>query len=72
MHLEDATSSTGGWQKEKGLLENKIDNLTKAYQESLQAQRDGQAQSVNLLAQVRDLRAGLDESELKYSQLQAA
>ena len=54
MHLDDAQSSTGGWQRQKDLLESKVDQLNKAYQESLQAQRDGQTQSVNLLTQVRD------------------
>lgn len=58
--------------QEKERLEGKVGDLTRAYTESLQAQRDGQSQTVGLLAQVRDLRAGLDESELKYSQLSAA
>ncbi|KDN45270.1 P-loop containing nucleoside triphosphate hydrolase protein [Tilletiaria anomala UBC 951] len=70
--VEDTRSSTGGWQKEKSMLEGKVQDLMQAYQESLQGQRDGQAQSATLLSQIRDLRSTLDESELKYSQLQAA
>lgn len=74
LHLKvtETASSSGGWLREKQVLEEQVAQLTQAYTDSLQNQRDGQAQSVNLLAQARDLRASLDESELKYSQLQAA
>lgn len=71
-HFDESSSTAGGWAREKERLEGKVGDLTRAYTESLQAQRDGQSQTVGLLAQVRDLRAGLDESELKYSQLSAA
>ncbi|PWN92199.1 hypothetical protein FA10DRAFT_250506 [Acaromyces ingoldii] len=53
------------------LLEARIGDLQKAYQDSLSAQREGQAQSMALLEQIRDQRVALDESEMKYSQLQA-
>ena len=48
-----------------------MSTVFKAYQDSLSAQREGQAQSMALLEQIRDQRVALDESEMKYSQLQA-
>lgn len=71
IQLDDGAHSMGGWQKEKNLLEARIGDLQKAYQDSLSAQREGQAQSMALLEQIRDQRVALDESEMKYSQLQA-
>ncbi|KAJ1023959.1 hypothetical protein NDA13_004791 [Ustilago tritici] len=53
-------------------LESKLAEMTRLYQESISSQRNSQAQMTNLVTQIRDLQAGLDESELKYDHLAAA
>ncbi|ETS59972.1 hypothetical protein PaG_05959 [Moesziomyces aphidis] len=55
-----------------GELEAKLGEVTRAYQESVAQQRQSQAHMTQLVTQIRDLQAGLDESELKYDQLAAA
>ncbi|KAN0065099.1 class II myosin [Thecaphora frezii] len=72
LKVDDTATVSSSWQREKEKLETKLKELTQAYQDSLNQQRENQTQSVQLLAQIRDLRAHLDESELKYDQLSAA
>lgn len=71
MELEHGALSRGGWKSEKETLESRINDLSKAYQDSLNAQRDAQTQAMGLLEQIRDQRVALDETEMKYTQLQA-
>ncbi|KAJ1018874.1 hypothetical protein NDA16_004677 [Ustilago loliicola] len=53
-------------------LESKLQEMTRLYQDSLSNQRNSQAHMTQLVTQIRDLQAGLDESELKYDHLAAA
>lgn len=71
MEFEHGTTAQGGWKREKESLEAHVTDLTRAYQDSLNAQRDAQTQSMGLLEQIRDQRVALDETEMKYTQLAA-
>ncbi|KIJ56408.1 hypothetical protein M422DRAFT_150276 [Sphaerobolus stellatus SS14] len=72
LRFDDEVYNGGAWKKEKERLETKIADLTAAYDSSNNANTEQQAQIVNLLSQVRELRAVLDEAESERSALQKA
>ncbi|CAH7676449.1 hypothetical protein PPACK8108_LOCUS11585 [Phakopsora pachyrhizi] len=61
--------SRGGFSNEKERLETKIVDVTKAYDEVVAAQAEQSSQIINLMSQVRDLRAARDEAESNQAAL---
>ena len=68
-HMSNGSTSSASSHHE---MEAKLAEMTRAYNDSLAAQRQSQTHMTQLVTQIRDLQAGLDESELKYDQLAAA
>ncbi|KAG0221627.1 P-loop containing nucleoside triphosphate hydrolase protein [Mortierella sp. GBAus27b] len=62
--------SNQSWKKDKERLESKINDLTQSYQNALTTQDDQQVQIVNLLSQVREYRAALDEAQAARAALE--
>jgi myosin protein heavy chain len=62
--------SNQSWKKDKERLEAKINDLTQSYQNALTTQDDQQVQIVNLLSQVREYRAALDEAQAARAALE--
>lgn len=69
LRYDDELYNGGAWKNEKERLENKIADLTGAYESSTNAQSEQQAQIVSLLSQVRELRRVLDEAEAERTTL---
>ncbi|KAG7095147.1 hypothetical protein E1B28_005926 [Marasmius oreades] len=72
LRFDDEVYNSGGWRKEKERLETKIGDITKAYEVSVAAQSEQQAQIVALHSQVRELRGVLDDVEADRALLQKA
>ncbi|PWZ00223.1 LOW QUALITY PROTEIN: hypothetical protein BCV70DRAFT_226818 [Testicularia cyperi] len=66
------TSSNGASSAVQAELEGKLSEVTRLYNDSLLQQRQSQSHIADLVTQIRDLQAGLDESELRYDQLVVA
>ncbi|KAG8984552.1 hypothetical protein FRB90_005240 [Tulasnella sp. 427] len=69
LRYDDELYNGGAWKNEKERLENKIADLTAAFETSSNAQSEQQAQIVSLLSQVRELRVVLDEAEAERTTL---
>lgn len=57
------------WAKEKSRAETKLQDLTRAYEETSAAERDSQAQISSMSSQIRSLRGSMDELEAERNQL---
>ncbi|KAG0323583.1 hypothetical protein BGZ99_002716 [Dissophora globulifera] len=62
--------SNQSWKKDKERLETRINDLSMSYQDALEMQDEQQVQIVNLLSQVREYRASLDEAQAARSALE--
>lgn len=62
--------NNSSWEREKTRLENSVQDLTKAYQEAIDAQQETQAQIISLFSQIRNMRISMDELEVEKNQLQ--
>jgi myosin protein heavy chain len=72
LRYEDEIYSGGAWKKDRERLDTKISDLSGAYETSMAAQSEQQAQIVALHGQVRELRSVLDEAEADRALLQKA
>jgi myosin heavy chain 9/10/11/14 len=72
LRYDDEIYSGGAWKKDRERLETKIADLGQAYETSMAAQGEQQAQIVALHSQVRELRSVLDEAEADRVLLQKA
>lgn len=72
LRYDDEVYNSGGWRKEKERMDTKIQDLTKAFEASTQAQTEQQSQIVALHQQVRELRGVLDDAEAERAMLQKA
>ena len=63
-----STSSNGSTSD----LESKLTEITRAYHDSQASHQASQLHMAQLVTQIRDLQASLDQAELKYDHLQAA
>ncbi|KTW30988.1 uncharacterized protein T551_01540 [Pneumocystis jirovecii RU7] len=62
--------NNSSWEREKTRLESSVQDLTKAYQEAIDAQQETQEQVISLFSQIRSMRISMDELEVEKSQLQ--
>lgn len=58
---DDEVLNSSTWAKEKSRLEIKLQDLTQSHDDAVTAHNEGQSRIVSLLAQVRSLRANVDE-----------
>lgn len=72
LRYDDEIYSGGSWKKDRERLETKISDLGGAYDTSMAAQSEQQAQIVALHGQVRELRSVLDEAEADRTLLHKA
>jgi myosin protein heavy chain len=72
LRYDDEVYAGSSWKKEKERMNTKILDLTAAYESSKMAQAERQTEVVNLLSQIRELRAVLDEAEAERAALKKA
>ncbi|KTW30216.1 hypothetical protein T552_00694 [Pneumocystis carinii B80] len=62
--------NNSSWEREKNRLENSLQDLTKAYQEAIDAQQESQEHVISLFSQIRTMKISMDELEIEKNQLQ--
>ncbi|KAH8915441.1 hypothetical protein BT69DRAFT_1230091 [Atractiella rhizophila] len=67
---DDDIFNMGGWKKEKERMEAKMTDLNRAFEEARTAQGESNAQVVQLMSQLRDVRSSLEEAEADIAALQ--
>jgi myosin protein heavy chain len=72
LRYDDEVYNGAAWKKERERLETKIADLSRAYDSSIAAQAEQQAQIVALHSQARELRSVLNDAEADRSLLQKA
>lgn len=72
LRYDDEVYNGAAWKKERERLETKIADVSRAYDSSVAAQAEQQAQIVALHSQVRELRSVLNDAEADRALLQKA
>lgn len=72
LRYDDEVYNGAAWKKERERLETKIADLSRAYDSSMAAQSEQQAQIVALHSQARELRSVLNDAEADRALLQKA
>ncbi|KAJ9107513.1 hypothetical protein QFC21_000969 [Naganishia friedmannii] len=72
MQLEDELHSSSGWKRDRERLEIRVVDLSNALESALSESSKAQGQHVQYIAQMKELRKRLDDSELENAALRAA
>ncbi|KAJ9099994.1 hypothetical protein QFC19_005811 [Naganishia cerealis] len=72
MQLEDELHSSSGWKRDRERLETRLVDLSNALESAMSESSKGQGQQIQYIAQMKELRKRLDDSELENASLRAA
>ncbi|KAJ9124435.1 hypothetical protein QFC24_003223 [Naganishia onofrii] len=72
MQLEDELHSSSGWKRDRERLEIRVVDLSNALESAMSESSKAQGQHVQYIAQMKELRKRLDDSELENAALRAA